>query len=71
MQVKIYEQGNGWAGAGDYARMDGGLVQLAEVGDTIHTGDARGNYVYGVARAAEWSDCDDEAIAPVLVERAE
>lgn len=65
------EQGNGFADEGDYAPGDDGeLYRIISLGSgRIETGaPGQGNRIYGVeVELADWSDCEEEDVAPVYL----
>ena len=50
---------NGFPDVGAYVVSDGEIYRVVTIGTTIHTGDARGNYVHATVEAASWGDCAD------------
>lgn len=69
MNATMYEAGNGFADAGDYAPGDDGeLYLIVSVGPRIDTGSALGggNRIEGCeVELASWEDCDERDEARV------
>lgn len=66
-KATIYEQGNGFPDAGDYASDGDTLFQIVTIDGRIQTGSPRGNYVSATVRQVPWDACteDDQHTARV------
>jgi len=60
-KVTITEVGHGFPSKGDYVSSHGKLWKILSVESVIWTGKrpGDGNYVFGVAVQADWSECDE------------
>jgi hypothetical protein len=70
VKARIYEQGNGLPGPGDYCGGNGQLYRVESIDGRIVTGDPQGNHVDATVEEADWDDCSegDEHTARVVLD---